>query len=251
MWLTVALVVGLLMSACSRPGESTKHVAASASAGRAPSEAGSAQLVAPKAPAGVCFEVCLFIATQPELETAFRGWGKPLPLLSEMVTRKTRNPFTKEELTIRTRIPEQAPRAASDAAAEPRLAGLELVHIDVSSTDVVNLARALLGWDADNGSSEVHGRMYVGPPEAEGALLEVPPALVAGLVALSPTDAEAVAARWSKLFREDVAIIKSAATRQHLLETPDSVWTAVLSDFVALARKAEPSGRALFLYQTP
>jgi hypothetical protein len=172
--------------------------------------------------------------------------------MSELVTRKQRNPFTKEEVTVRTRIPEERPRAEPDAVGLPDLKRFELIQAyDLSSTDVARLGQALVGWDKDNASSEVHGRIFGAPAEAEGVLIEMPPELTARLAALSPADAPAVAARWGVLFRADVATIQSPGARQHLLETPDAVWVTQLAELTKLARNATASGRSMFLYMTP
>lgn len=247
-----AAVVAVVGSGCSRPAEPSKNLAGSASASSASRAPALVVSVAPKAPAGVCFEACVFVATADELGAAFRGWGRPLPLMSELVTRKQRNPFTKQEMTVRTRIPEERARAEPDAVTQPDLRRFELVQAyDLSSTDVARLGQALVGWDKDNAFSEVHGRAFGAPAEAEGVLLEVPPELRARLGALLPADAPAIAARWGELFREDVATIQSAGARQHLLETPDSVWVTQLAELAELARKAASSGRSMFLYMTP
>ena len=203
----------------------------------------------PQAEASGVVDAYLFIASAEELSTAFSGWARPLPLLDHFVTRTELNPFTQEPKTVRTRIPDATLMPARNAVAKPDLARFELLgRKGLDPLDLGTVGRALLEWDEDTAHSEISGRFFVGPPDANGVLLEVPPALNARLAQLSPTDFDRVATRWADFFRKDVATIQSLAVREELLSTPNSSFVARLFDLTKVARRAVSSSRAMFLW---
>jgi hypothetical protein len=127
-----------------------------------------------------------FVASSSELESVFHGWARPAPLLDDFVTRTIRNPFTRVTTTVRSRIPDSQPEAAPGAIENPDVSSFDLLdQKGLSITDLVMLARALMDWEEDNASSEIKGRIFAGPPEAEGVLVELPEALTKRLAILT------------------------------------------------------------------
>jgi hypothetical protein len=243
--IAVAVAVSLGVGGCSRRPESTS----------VPPTLASSQPLARQEPGDESVGVVnayLFVATADELSGVFTGWARPFPLLDHFVVRTERNPFTRKEKSVRTRVPDAALRPAPDAVAAPDLKKFDpLGRKGLEPLDVQTVGRALLDWDEDNASSEISGRFFAGPPEAHGVLLEVPPALTARLADLSPNDFPRVATKWAALFRTDAATVQSDTVRQQLLSTPDSVFVTKLSDLASVARKAASSSRTMFLWTLP
>ena len=192
----------------------------------------------------------LFLAAASEVEAAFPGWRRPAPLLPDFVTRTVRNPFTGEQLTIRSRIPEDKIEPDDDATDRPHLERFQLVDQKrLSTVNLAQLASALLDWDHDNASCEIHGRTFAGPPDT-GVLLELPRALMGRLAALTRDDCETLGRAWATLFREDAASIKADFIRQHELARPDSEWIGRLVDLTHLAQQARATTKDIYVWIT-
>jgi len=193
-----------------------------------------------------------FIASRAEVESVFRGWAAPLPLLDEFVVGTVLNPFTGEVTTVRSRIPEETVRVSLDAEDQPDVGRFALLdQKGLSMTDLVALSRAALAWDEDTANSEIHGRVFAGPLEASGILHEVPDTLTIQLAATTREECAGLASRWAALFREDAATITHATTRAHMLARDDSEWAARLVKLVELARLAVGSSKKLYMWMTP
>jgi len=193
-------------------------------------------------------EVELFLASPSDIERVFSGWSWPAPLLPDFVTRTVRNPFTGQQLTIRSRVPEPEVVADVDATEQPELEELELVdQKGLSTSNLAQLASAVLGWDRDNASSEIHGRMFGGPPDA-GVLLQLPPALTARLASLTSGELEDCGRRWATLFREDASSIEADSIREHELSRLDSEWIARLEQLSRLAQRARATTQDIFVW---
>ncbi|HWZ91077.1 MAG TPA: hypothetical protein VNW92_19585 [Polyangiaceae bacterium] len=192
----------------------------------------------------------LFLASPSEIEAAFSGWHRPSPLLADFVTRTARNPFTGEQLTIRSRIPEDQTGPDDDATDRPDLERFDLVdQKGLSTVNLAQLACALLDWDHDNAHCEIDGRTFAGPPDA-GVLLELPQALTRRLADLTRDDCATFGRLWAALFREDANGIKADFIRQHELSRPDSEWIGRLADLAHLARQARATTKSVFVWIT-
>lgn len=193
----------------------------------------------------------LFLATDDEIATAFPGWQRPAPLLDQFVTTTRSNPFTGTATTIRTLIPAEQPEPDPDAAADGDFRHLPRIdQKGLSTIEVISLASVVMGWDADRSDSEVHGRLFIGPPDAEVWLCQISPALVARLAELGPDQCSALGTAWSSHRRADAATIPNKVIRNLLMARPDSEWIARLSEISNLARRGSSEGRSMFLWMS-
>ncbi len=193
-----------------------------------------------------------FIASPEELRAVFRGWASPAPLLDEFVERTGMNPFTGAETVIRSRISDERVDADPDAEVEPDTTRFSLLdQKGLSTNDLVALSRAALDWDTDTASSEIYGRVFSGPEDAIGVLLEIPGSLTTRLAALTKSEHESIASRWAALFREDAATIEHPGIRAHRLERPNAEWAGRLAQLAELARDAIKNSRTMYMWMTP
>lgn len=191
----------------------------------------------------------VFLATDEEIARTLRGWKRAATLLPDFVERTVVNPFTREQLTIRTLVSDEQPEPDPDAVIDP---ALDLPFLDQKGLDVLQivfLGRVLLGWDQDRANSEILGRFVHGPLDAEVSVVELPPSLVLHLAALPPESIAGDGRRWAEVCLADYATVPGEAVRRALLTTPPETWISRLGDIAALAREAR--GRGLYLWMTP
>jgi hypothetical protein len=194
----------------------------------------------------------VFIATDEDIAIIFRSWKRPAPLLDEFITKSVANPFTGKTITIRTMIRDEQPPPDSDAVEDGDFRKLPWMdQKGIYTVDLVSLASILMGWDRERSDSEIHGRLFCGPPRAEVALCEIPPVLVSRLSELGSDECKQVGREWSARRREDAGSIVIQSIREEQMARPDSEWISRLSDLSMLAKRAATEARLMFMWMSP
>lgn len=194
----------------------------------------------------------VFIATDQEVTAIFHGWKRPTPLLDDFVEKHFTNPFTGTTATIRTLIPDNQPEPDADAVLDGDFRKLPWIdQKGLDSIRVADLASILIGWDAERSSSEIHGRAYIGPPEAEVAVCEFPRVLLQRLAELNEHECALRGHEWAIAARKAAGGIPNEFIRNELTSIPESDWIARVSDLSSLAKRAMADGRSMFLWMSP
>jgi hypothetical protein len=181
-----------------------------------------------------------FIANEEEMNTVCHGWKKPAPLLDEYRTVTATNPFIQTQTTIRTRANPNQPEADEDAVLACEFRHLPwIAQKGILTTEVAELACVLKVWDEERAHEEVHGRVLIGPMDAEETVIQVHPTLLERLATLSSEECARCGAEWAKVRRANEPA------------GPDSDWITRVSEIAALAKRAVDDRRDMYMWICP
>ena len=174
-----------------------------------------------------------FLASPEELRAACRGWKEPL---ATRVKRQGVNPFTKKPMEILTTAPDEP--FAADTVRHLDLSRFHPVDLKgLGTSDMEELMRVALGA-SDEEARAVYDIAIHGPPDTDEMILCVPPALVARLARMSPTDIAGCGGRWHEVFESG-------------LRSPGERASDYLTPLVELARRAMSENRQMFMWMCP
>lgn len=144
-----------------------------------------------------------FALDDQEFGRVLRGWKRPAPPLEEEREEvRGVNPFTGEPLVVRTRANPNQPEADPGAVQAPELANETLVVSWkwVTEHELAELAVAMgEAKDIDEGMDLIGYAAPIGPPDAYGAVHEVPGGLVERIARADDGDLMSASTRWTDL----------------------------------------------------
>lgn len=137
-----------------------------------------------------------FRLTEQDLSQSLHGWLMPPPLLDEPVVRQGINPFTKQPIEIRSRIPPQPDEGLPDAIRNPNLDAYPWVSTEgLQPSDMCDLTQVLLSCSNDEAWSH-WGRFLAGPEDANDILQPASPEFVLAVAMLPKSSLRDAAAAW-------------------------------------------------------
>jgi hypothetical protein len=172
-----------------------------------------------------------FRLSEQDLRVALHGWLEPPPLLPESVVRHAINPFTRQPLEIRSRVPEQPLVGTPDAIRRPSLEHCPWVSAEgLPNDNLVELSEILLACSYEE-ANDHWGRYLAGPEDANDILQPVSAEFVGAVAALSVAGVHAHAEKW-------LAITEASDLSEG--------WASRLLERLNYFFGQEPSGRYYF-----